>query len=68
MNNQINTTPEELFALIGEREFIKYKQQQEIQQLYVQINEMSEEIAKLKEEIKGLTRRPELVVEREKHG
>jgi len=67
-NNQIETTPEELFALIGEREFIKYKQQQELVRLYVQIKEMSEEITKLKEEVKGLTRRPELVVEREKHG
>jgi hypothetical protein len=68
MDNQISTSPEELFALIGEREFVKFKQGQEIQKLYAQIEEMSKEITKLKEEIKGLTRRPELVVEREKHG
>lgn len=51
-NQQIQTSPEELFVLIGEREFIKYKQQQELVKLYVQIDEMSKEITKLKEELK----------------
>jgi hypothetical protein len=67
VENRFETSPNELFALIGEREFIKYKQQLEIQQLYIQIEEMSKEITKLKEELREI-RRPELVVEREKHG
>jgi len=53
-NNKIETSPEELFALIGEREFLKFKQQQEIQKLYVQIEEMSKEITKLKTELEEL--------------
>jgi len=49
--SNLETTPEELFALIGEREFIKFKQQQEIKKLYAQIDEMSKEITKLREEL-----------------
>jgi len=51
MNNQFETNPEELFALIGEREFIKYKQGKALQSLYTQIDEMSKEITRLKEEL-----------------
>jgi hypothetical protein len=40
----LNTSPEELFTLIGEREFIKYKQQQKITELFAQIGEMSQVI------------------------
>ena len=46
----LQTTPEELFMLIGEREFIKYRQEQLIKKLYTQIDEMAEVITKLREE------------------
>lgn len=46
---KMQTSPEELFALIGEREVIKFKQGLQIQQLYMQIEEMSEEITRLRE-------------------
>ena len=49
MNNKLETTPQELFSIIGEQEFIKIKQAQELQKLYAQIEEMSKEITKLKE-------------------
>lgn len=49
MENKIETSPEELFTLIGEREFIKFKLQQEIAKLYKQIDEMAAEITRLKE-------------------
>ena len=55
MNQPIETTPEELFALIGEREFIKYKQQQELAKLYKQIEEMSKTIDELRKEVRDLT-------------
>ncbi len=48
MNEQIQTNPEELLLLIGERELIKFKQQQQIQALLKQINEMQEEIDRLR--------------------
>jgi len=60
MAEQLQTTPEELLLLIGERELVKYKQQQEIQKLYKQIDEMSAEITKLKTEIEDL-KKPKLV-------
>lgn len=44
----LGTTPEELFMLIGEREFIKYRQDQELKKLYAQIDEMSKEIDSLR--------------------
>jgi len=49
--SNLETTPEELFALIGEREFIKYRQGLEIQKLYTQVEEMSHEISRLKAEL-----------------
>jgi hypothetical protein len=49
----LKTSPEELFTLIGEREFIKYKQQQKIAELYAQIDEMAKTISKLHEELNG---------------
>jgi hypothetical protein len=48
---RLETTPEELFMLIGEREVIKFKQAQEIKQLFKQIDEMGKEIEKLREEL-----------------
>jgi len=48
MNEPIQTNLEELLLLIGERELIKFKQQQQIQALLKQINEMQEEIDRLR--------------------
>lgn len=57
---KMNVNLEELYQLIGERETIKFKQAQQIEQLFEQIGEMSQEIerlraenAKLKEERDG---------------
>ena len=60
MENRIETSPNELFALIGEREFIKFKQAEEIQKLYTQINEMSKTIDELRKEIEDF-KKPKLV-------
>lgn len=48
--NGMSTTPEELYMLIGERELIKYKLQQQIKELHSQIDEMATVITKLREE------------------
>ena len=49
MNDEIQTSPQELFMLIGEREFIKFKQGLKIQELYKQIEEMSKVIEELRD-------------------
>ena len=46
----METSVEELLLLIGEREFIKYKQQQEITRLNKQIEEMSQVITELRKD------------------
>jgi len=46
----VSTTPEELFMLIGEREFIRYKQEQQIKDLLIQVDEMSKAITELRKE------------------
>lgn len=46
----INVSLPELYALIGEREVVKYKLGEELKQREAQIFEMSEEITKLREE------------------
>lgn len=48
MNEPIQTNPEELLLLIGERELIKFKQQQQIQALLKQVGEMQAEIDRLR--------------------
>jgi hypothetical protein len=44
--------------LIGEREFIRYKQEQEIQKLYAQVEEMAKVISDLRLEIIQLREPP----------
>lgn len=43
-------TLEELYMLVGERETIRYKQQQQIQTLLDQVDEMAKVITELREE------------------
>lgn len=44
----------ELFQLIGEREVIKFKQSQQLETLYKQIDEMAAEITRLRKENEDL--------------
>lgn len=53
MAERLNVTPEELYMLIGEREVIKYKQGEQIKVLYAQIDEMSQEITRLRRELEN---------------
>jgi hypothetical protein len=46
----LSTSPQELYMLIGEREFIKYRLQEQIKLLYSQIDEMAKVITQLREE------------------
>jgi uncharacterized coiled-coil protein SlyX len=48
-----STTPDELFTLIGEREFIKFKQGERIEELLTQISEMSQVITELRAQLKA---------------
>lgn len=59
MNIPLETNPQELFTLIGEREFIKYKQQVTIASLLTQIDEMAATITQLRGENEVLNGRLE---------
>jgi hypothetical protein len=50
MNTPIDTSPEELFMLIGEERFLRFKVEQVSKKLYAQIEEMAATISKLREE------------------
>ena len=50
MREPLSTTPEELFMLIGEERFLRFKVEQQSKKLYAQIEEMSQTITKLREE------------------
>jgi hypothetical protein len=47
---------EELYIVIGELEFLRRKQSAKLQELFVQADEMSKEITRLKEENGGLVK------------
>lgn len=44
-------TLEELYMLIGEREVIRYKQQEKIKELLIQADEMSKKITELRTQL-----------------
>lgn len=57
-DTDLATTPEELFMLIGEREFIRHRQSVQIKVMQQQIFEMSEVITKLREDKDGRLGKP----------
>jgi len=59
MSAPINTSPEELFMLIGEERFLRYKTEQENKKLYAQIDEMLATIEKLRSENYGRLDEPD---------
>lgn len=48
MSESLPVTLEELYTLIGEREVIRYKQQEKIKALLIQIDEMAKVITELR--------------------
>lgn len=66
---QMPVTLTELYALIGEREVIKYKLGEKVKELFIQIDEMAKTITEVREQEKILaTENQELKRRLEEHG